>query len=247
MSADFKDFVVTAPKSHHRILLIGPTASGKSKLAFGFPNPVILNADGNSQHGLPEVPLYNTDFIDKVAKRGPNNSINIRDCVTIVCRTINTIPAGKTLILDSLSMLETMYNNQEETEPKPKGKDKNGNTVDDTQALFGIRKKWYEGLLMNLFQYKGTVIVIVHEFPEFNKDGLQTGKFLPAITGQMKYKLAAGFNNIWRSEIVEGAGQKIYYKIKLRGNLKMGLRTSFPNPPEELDNNYAAFKELLEK
>lgn len=231
-----------------RALIIGPPKTGKTTFALTWPNPIIANFDNNSPSGVDEIPFWDANFINKlVPPKNATDTPNMRDAVTKFSRAIHTLEPHRTLIVDSIGLMESIYTAQEEAEPKPMNPPKDGKPATiNIQQLFFRRKAWYETFLCAIRSYNGHVLALVHQAMEYDDNNQQTGMLYPAISGQMKSKLAGFFNNCWQTEIRDGdlaatPPKPAKYFIRLAGSNKLGLGTSFKAPSEYLPADYKAF------
>lgn len=232
-------------KRHIRGLIIGPPKTGKTTFCLSWPEPIVINFDNNSPPGVDEIPMWNPEFLDTLAKRRSTYP-NVRDATLKVMRQLDTLRQGGTLILDSIGLMEASYTAQQETDPKPMVMQKDKSMIPNTQAMYGDRKVWYETILCALPRYNGNVFALVHQAQEYDDNGMQTGMIYPAISGQMKSKLAGFFNNCWQTVIRDLPNGDKAYDVRLSGSAKLGLGTSFKCPLGTIENaTYEKFKPYL--
>mgnify|MGYP006275728373 CR=1 FL=1 len=174
-------------------MIYGQPVTGKTTGARTFPDPHIIDFEGNLPPGTAKVvPMWNDAFVDKVKPRAhPAYSANRRDALLIVAKNLaNTMPAGSTLIIDSLTRIETWFNIQEEEEPKPIS-DKTKNV--DTNALFRKRLIYFDTLLTMFTTAKCNVVFVVHQQFERDEKREVTQHVRPALMGQIGEKLPGYF------------------------------------------------------
>jgi hypothetical protein len=222
--------------SRLRILLSGDAKSGKTKFCQQWPKPFVLNFDNNLDPGYDNWPFHDLSWRRQVCSSG-----NFRDTCTLAFRQIKDIPTDHTLIWDSVSIAESMFNVQDSLEPIM-----TKNNVIDTQTMFGRRKTWYENLLVNFNAFAGNSIAIVHTVKEYNKEKEPTGRLGPAISGSMKERLASFFNNHWYTR-VDYDSSPPKFELCLQALTTIPLSTSFPTKVDKCPLNYAAVSAILPK
>ena len=128
------------------VQLYGKPVTGKTTGALTFPNPLVVNFDNNLPAGVKQIPMYDDAFVDGIVKRSnPRYPANRRDALKAVmidlCREM---PEGSTIIVDSMSRVESAYNMQEDIEPKELT---NKGEVDGFK-MFRKRLTFYEDLFV---------------------------------------------------------------------------------------------------
>ena len=172
-------------------MIYGPPCTGKTTGARTFPNPIIVDFDNNIPPGTPDViPMWSDAFVDTVVPRRGNK---YPDRIQALVRILGDLAAGaranQTIILDSLTRLETWYNLHEEEAPKPiteKGK------VDKFE-LFRWRFAYFTKLLTLFSACPANIVFICHQQQEKDDDGRPVGQLKPHLVGQSADKLPGMF------------------------------------------------------
>ena len=175
------------------VMIYGGPVTGKTTGARTFPNPVVVDFENNLPSGTEQViPMWNDAFVDKIeARKHPTHPANRRDVLIrhIVPDLTKCMPAGSTVVIDSLTRIETWYNLQEELEPPPLG----NNGKPDTNALFRRRLVFFDSLLTRFSGSACNVVMIVHSQFERDENREITRNIRPALMGQIGEKLPGYF------------------------------------------------------
>jgi len=188
---DLTKYLTTTTARKSMVLIYGPPVTGKTTGARTFPNPYIVDFDNNLPVGTPNViPMWDDNFVDKIKPRMVKEVANRRDVLLIVLADLaQTLPANTTIILDSLTRIETWYNAQEKFEPQPRGK--SGEL--DGHAQFRTRLNYFDCLFTMLVGCAANVVFIAHQQQDRSEKGDITGQIKPALMGQIGEKMPGYF------------------------------------------------------
>lgn len=188
------------------ILIVGAPFTGKSTAAATFPNAVFLDFDHKAPQNTTTIPFWSADFCDKLAARkNPNHTPNQKDAlINYLKRHVITpdpaqrIPLDTTLILDSMTKLEEGIHLQIQQEGIPIGK---GGQPDGFH-LWKIKIDYLNSLFAMMQAWPGTFICIMHETPEYNESGGQTGRIKPLLSGSYADKIGSKFTCMFRQRVI---------------------------------------------
>ncbi len=174
-------------------LLYGPPITGKTTGARTFPNPYIVDFDNNLPIGVPNIiPMWDDNFVDKIKPRFTKEVSNRRDALlTILSDLSHDLPANSTIILDSLTRIETWYNTQEHFDPNKPRSTKSGEV--DGFAMFRARLSFFDTLFTMLVGCAANVVFIAHQQQDRNEKGDVVGQIKPALMGQIGEKMPGYF------------------------------------------------------
>lgn len=190
---NISDYCVTTETQRLFVLIYGQPVTGKSTGARTFPDPYVIDVENNLPGNVSNVvPLWSDAFVDKFQPR--KNPAFPADRRMLLATKIMPDFARKltnkqTLVLDSLTRLETWYNLQEEAEPKPLGRD---NKVDGN-ALWRQRLVYFDNLLTTLSGSQCNVVFTSHLQFERDEKREVTQYVRPALMGQIGEKLPGYF------------------------------------------------------
>lgn len=236
-------------------VLAGNAFAGKSTAAASFPDPLFLNFDNKlPKPGLDEIPFWNDKFVDSIVTRANHmNPANVSDAVPKWIELNARYLADRTVVVDSLSSLETAFHRQVE---KVEGVLANvGGGM-----LFGRKLRYFNDLFDLLPRLAQRVIVCCHLCPCFVKDertgaDVATGRYKPAITGSFAEKLPSFATTLafcQRNEQRDSATGAITHKyvwiLKKCAAFDAGTLAANVPPSGELDvtqNAYEAFKRIF--
>ena len=190
---NISDYCVTTETQRLFVLIYGQPVTGKSTGALTFPDPHVVAIENNLPKGTKKVlPLWEDAFVDSIRKRShPSWSANRRDVALIVVKDLATqMPAGSTLIIDSLTRLEMWFNIQENEEP-PILSDKT--KQQDTNAHYRKRLNYFQTFLTTLTTAKCHVVALVHQQFERDEKREVTQHVRPALMGQIGEQLPGFF------------------------------------------------------
>jgi len=222
------------------VQLYGKPVTGKTTGALTFPNPLVVNFDNNLPAGVKQIPMYDDAFVDGIVKRSnPRYPANRRDALKAVmidlCREM---PEGSTIIVDSMSRVESAYNMQEDIEPKELT---NKGEVDGFK-MFRKRLTFYEDLFVLAQAARAHVVFIFHQQQERDEKGDLTKQIKPGLLGQMADKSTAFFSTVLQA----GIGPKGEYLWRVRPTQYEPARviTTKPLTVDFIPQNFAALVEL---
>ncbi len=189
------------------LLLLGAPFMGKSTAAATFPNAVFLDFDHKAPAGSTVIPFWDGTLCDEYAKRtNPNHPPNKRDAlINWLKKTIPTLSADVTLILDSMTMVDAAFHQQTEKVETVPISPKTGKP--DGFYVWGVKLRYYAALFDILKTHPGNVIVIMHEQYERDEDGKLTSTIRPLITGSFADTIASHFTLIFRARVINEANK----------------------------------------
>lgn len=183
------------------LLLLGRPFSGKSTAAATFPNPLFIDFDHKAPAGANTLPFWDDDFCDKFKPRANKNlPPNRRDAlISFLEKNLAKIPKEVTLVVDSGTMIEQAFHYQTETvEPVPMSPKTN---KPDGFYVWKMKLPYFGGLLGLLKTHPGNVIYIMHEQPERNEEGMETGRIKPLMSGSFVDSIASHFTLVFRARV----------------------------------------------
>lgn len=188
-----------------RYLIVGRPATGKSFAANTFPNPVFLDFDHKAPLGAKTFDFWNPEFCDAIFKRAnPNHLPNRRDALlkffkdhVVTPVQANRFSYDTTLILDSITAFDEALHQQIRQEGIPVGK----GGQPDGFVVWRKKIEFLDDFFTVVSAWPGDFICIMHEMPEYDDSGSQTGRVKPLISGQYADKIASKFNCVFRSRI----------------------------------------------
>ena len=189
---DYTRFLRTTEARKSMVLIYGPPVTGKTTGARTFPNPIIVDFDNNLPPGTPNViPMWDDNFVNalkpKFNKAWPANR---RDALMLVLADLAaTLPANHTVIIDSLTRIESWYDAQEAVEPPPLDKENKPNKFE----LFRRRLLYFNTLFSCLVSCPANVVFLAHQQQERDDKGNLIGQLKPALIGQIGDKLPGFF------------------------------------------------------
>lgn len=237
------------------VVLAGNAFAGKSTAASTFPSPLFLNFDNKlPKPGLDEIPFHNDKFIDSIITRAnPRNPANVCDAVPLWIEKNAHYLSDRTVVVDSLSSLETAFHRQVE---KVEGVVANvGGGL-----LFGRKLRYFNDLFDLLPRLAGRVVVCCHLCPCYVKDertgaDVATGRYKPAITGSFAEKLPSFATTLafctraeQRDPQTGATTHKFLWTLKKSAAFDAGTLAQNVPPSGELDvtaNAYEAFKRIF--
>lgn len=180
--------------------------TGKTTGALTFPRPVVADFDNKLSETnaicagkkLSEViilPFYNAEFVDKLKPRtNPRFQPNKRDAFLIWLMNEGVkLENDQTFILDSWTMLQEAFDQQQNYEPAINRKGE-----EDKFVKWARKMEYAKEVCSRLKTLNCNVIVTFHETIERDDEGKPTGKLKPVMQGQFTDQLAGHFNNWFR-------------------------------------------------
>jgi len=170
------------------------TPDGKQK---GFPNCMVLNLDrGLASHigcaGIYQIPFYKMSKLE-----------NRKDDLTIWFNNeAPRLTENQTLVIDSLSDMETIYHSWWDKFGKPASITQDGNF--NKFEEWNIKDKWFSEIHSIIKNLRCDVITLTHETEKADKPtspgqpGLYTGKIRPLLTGKFGDKLVKEYTMWFR-------------------------------------------------
>lgn len=205
-------------KNVRRVLLYGPSGTGKTTLASTFPNPIFVDLDDGmlslegqdiTYYTITENPSQDPDLIDLIGERlakGKDGFSKSAECIEKLC---NTLGSNDTLVIDSITFLNDYALNsvlKSENQKKPRIQD------------WGAAQKLVEGIVSEINFAACNIVVIAHE--QFIKDE-ESGfvSWLPMTIGKLATKLPIYFDEVYHCYVERGKG-------KARDEMIYGIETS---------------------
>ena len=231
-------------------LIYGPPVSGKTTGALTFPSPVIIDIDHNLRPGIPNViPLWDDAFVDKIKPRiNPAFPANRRDALLLILADLaRSLPADHTIIVDSLTRLETWYNTQESLEPKPRSK-KTGE--EDGFEMFRKRLTYFEALFTMFTNCAANVVMLVHQQQDRDEKGQVTGQIKPSLQGQIGEKMPGYFPIVMQAVRKTAPGQpgaepKVEFLWRIRPGIHEPARVPKPASVDFIKQDYHELLKFL--
>lgn len=230
-------------------LIYGPPVSGKTTGARTFPNPVIIDIDHNLPEGVPNViPLWDDAFVDKIKPRlNPTFPANRRDALLIILSDLaRSLPADHTIIVDSLTRLETWFNTQESIEPKPRSKQ----GAEDGFEMFRKRLTYFEALFTMFTNCASNVVMLVHQQQDRDDTGKVTGQIKPSLQGQIGEKMPGYFPIVMQAVRKTGAAApgtepKVEFLWRIRPGIHEPARVPKPAAVDFIKQDYNELLKFL--
>lgn len=190
--------------------LQGPTKSGKTTSALTFPNPFVVDFDGNLTGHLGKnilsAPFYKKDWcMEQYSKLGAKKNlginlhiINRRDLFQLwLEKEANKLSPEQTLIVDSWTTVQDAFDIQTALEPVYTKKGE----IDDF-AFWATKIDYCTKICSALAELKCRVVVTFHEQFQVDKEKQPTGKIEPLMQGKFTNKLALYFTDFFRCRVL---------------------------------------------
>jgi len=178
------------PQPDRFILLAGAPFSGKTTACLSFPDPLLLSFDNKAPIAdVDIIPFHDDAFVDSIQRRAnPYNPANRKEAFKIWLENNILKCKGRTVILDSLTGLETAFHQQTFDVEKKWGV--NGG------LYFGDKLSYFQSCCALLSASGGRVIINAHLVPIYVRDAatgadVPTGKNKAALSGSMAEKIGA--------------------------------------------------------
>lgn len=240
------EYFQTTTTSRVFALIYGQPVTGKTTGARTFPDPHIIDFENNLPPDTHKVaPMWNDDFIDKIKPRShPAYYANRRDALLIVSANLaKSMPAGSTLIIDSLTRIESWFDLQEAQEPKPLSEK---TKQVDTNALFRTRLTYFSTLLNMFTTAKCNVVFIVHQQFERDENREVTKHVRPALMGQIGEKLP-GYFPVLLQAVRQQATPKdpVKFNWRIMSSMFEPARVPKPTTVEFIPQSYTELQKYL--
>lgn len=231
------------------VALLGRSGSGKTTSALTFPNPIVLDLDGNliGHRGkdIPTIPIYDEAYVVDVLKVGPKkkpeHSANRRDAVLKwLTSEGRKLTAKQTLVVDSWTTLQDAFDTQTNYEP---AYTKQGQI--DEFAFWAQKIEYSNNVMTELKGLKCHVVITFHEQFQMDKDKQPTGKLEPLMQGKFVNKLGLYFTDFIRCIVTDEVNPttglvyatgakpkdsptKYWWQIKSSANIEVKTRMTTP-------------------
>jgi hypothetical protein len=225
-------------------LIYGPPVTGKTTGARTFPNPYIVDVDHNLPAGVSNViPIWDEKFIDGIKPRVSSAIANRRDALLVVLADLSKeLTAKDTIIIDSLTRIETWFNVQEELEPQPRGKA----GAPDGHAMFRKRLLYFDTLFTMLTSCPANVVFTVHQQQERNERGDVTGQIKASLQGQIGEKMPGYFPIVLQAiRQINPTSKEVNFVWRVRPGLYEAARVPKPVTVDFIPQNYNELLKLL--
>lgn len=190
----YEKYLTTTTSNRICALLYGKACSGKTTGALTFPNPIVIDIDGNLPPGTKNViPIHSDKFIDSVMPRqGRPYSDRLGALTKISADLAYDLGPDHTIIIDSITRLEMHYTYQDKFTPILVKKGENAGEI-DTRAMWYRRLDYFQGLLNRLVSCSANVVIISHIQMERDEKGNLTNGFRQVLMGQIGDQLPSLF------------------------------------------------------
>jgi len=204
------------------ILLIGPPGGGKTPLALQFPNPGVIDCDGNlsgPMRWLMKQGLYKPFKFAKASQKEDGSPIelplvwqNIKDRTDELLKDTEI----DTILLDSLTYCDSaIYEHTCRTQ--------------GLKELSGFNWQPYKRELHNYIskvRASGkTLIITCHEKIEYDSKG-NIEKYIPSISTGIAAYFGYFFSDIWRCTLEDSGGGVIQQKVRTAGTAQFDAKNS---------------------
>lgn len=239
-------YLTTTIARKSTVLIYGAPVTGKTTGAMTFPNPYLIDFDGNISEGTKNVvPMWEATFVGKILPHHPlQEPDRCRALLKVYADFAHELPAGSTIITDSLTRIETWYNLYEDTDPKkPRGRD---GTVDGF-ALFRARLNYFDTLFTILTSCSANVVFIVHQQQDRDEKGQVTGHIKPSLMGQIGEKLPGYFPVVLQAvrDVDKADKSKVKFLWRIRPGAYEPARVPKPVSVDFIPQDYNELAKLL--
>lgn len=237
-------YLTTTEAQKAFVLIYGPPVTGKTTGARTFPNPYIVDVDHNLPAGVPNViPIWDEKVVDKIKPRVTPAIANRRDALLVVLADLSReLTANDTIIIDSLTRIETWFNAQEEAEPQPRGK----TGAPDGHAMFRKRLLFFDTLFTMLTSCPANVVFTVHQQQERNEKGDVTGQIKASLQGQIGEKMPGYFPIVLQAvRQVNQQTKAVEFVWRVRPGLYEAARVPKPVAVDFIPQDYKELVKLL--
>jgi len=227
------------------VLIYGPPLTGKTTGSLTFPNWVVVDIDHNLAEGLDRVvPLWDDQFVDGVIPRKIHSVANRTQALAIILADlVRDMPEDSTIVIDSLTRLESWYNTQEEKEPKPLSK----RGEQDGFEMFARRLSYFTTILTICTAARANIVFTVHQQQERNDKGEVTGHIKPSLMGQIGEKLPGYFPVVLQAVRKEDPAKKgeVQFFWRIRPSIYEPARVPKPVTFDFIPQQYSELKKYL--
>jgi ABC-type dipeptide/oligopeptide/nickel transport system ATPase component len=220
----------------------GESGTGKTYVALGFPNPVVVDTDGNLSRfagkDIPTLPFHNIEFLEsyhngtfKARTTSINRIPNLKDAMLhFIYNDARKFEREQTLIIDSWSSIMDNVNNWYCANPVMTKTDK-GDLVENLRGMYGEYKHYATIFFAGVKTLKCNVVVTFHEWKPRDKitGNLIEDKIAPLMEGSYKDQLKKHFTEFFRMVNIDGR-----YLMQVKPNKKFDAVTRAGIDPKAL-------------
>ena len=204
---------MTLESSRFKQIRVGIQAapnSGKTTSALTAPGPVVADFDnklsatnaicaGKDLKDVIIIPFYDGAFVDSIVKRAhpafpPNKRDAFKQWLTLEGPKFQQ---DQTLIIDSWTMLQAAFDQQQNLEPAI-----GRNGAEDKFVFWAKKIEYAKEIMERLKTLNCNVVVTFHETVERDDEGRVTGKVTPLMQGKFADQLAGHFTDWFRQHAV---------------------------------------------
>lgn len=232
-----------------RLGLMGASGTGKTWGALTFPNPVVIDIDGNllahkKREDLQVLPFNDYEWIKSWYKYGGEIVYPVRDALEKWLKdTAPKLEKDQTLILDSWTTLQTEFDKQTVMEPS---RTKDGSI--DEYAFWERKADYSERILSCLKTLKCHVVVTFHEQePRADFNNKLLSKVEPLMQGRFVKKIGLFFTDFFQTfvttEVDAATKQPINPKYwwRTRSTNELNLKTRMTDCPVNMEPHFKNF------